>query len=150
MLAAKSGRIVTVASTAGLIGYSYVVAYCAAKHAVVGMTRALAREIARSGVTVNAVCPGFTDTDLVGRAVDTIVAKTGRSADEARGELSRTNPQGRLIDPAEVAAAVGWICLPLLGSHHWAIDCSCRGRSDVMAGMFSRPLPQTRPRRSFR
>jgi NAD(P)-dependent dehydrogenase (short-subunit alcohol dehydrogenase family) len=100
------GRIVNVASTAALKGYPYVSAYVAAKHAVLGLTRSLALETARSGVTVNAVCPGFTDTDLVARSVDRIVEKTGRSPDSARAELARNNPQQRLIDPAEVAAAV--------------------------------------------
>ena len=112
MLAAKHGRIVNIASTAGLIGYGYVSAYVAAKHAVVGLTRALALETAKSGVTVNAVCPGFTDTDLVARSVATITAKTGRSAEEARAELAKTNPMGRLVTPEEVAAAVVFLCLP--------------------------------------
>jgi len=112
MLAAKSGRIVNIASTAGLIGYGYVAAYVAAKHAVVGLTRALALETAKSGVTVNAVCPGFTDTDLVARSVATITAKTGRSAEEARADLAKTNPMGRLVTPEEVATAVAFLCLP--------------------------------------
>jgi NAD(P)-dependent dehydrogenase (short-subunit alcohol dehydrogenase family) len=104
------GRIVAVASTAGLKGYPYVSAYCAAKHAVIGFVRALALETARTGVTVNAVCPGFTDTDLVAESLDRIMAKTGRSRDEALTELVRHNPQQRLIDPAEVADAVLWLC----------------------------------------
>jgi NAD(P)-dependent dehydrogenase (short-subunit alcohol dehydrogenase family) len=104
------GRIVAVASTAGLKGYPYVSAYCAAKHAVIGFTRALALEIATTGVTVNAVCPGFTDTDLVAQSLDTITAKTGRSREDALKELVRHNPQGRLIDPREVAEAVLWLC----------------------------------------
>ncbi len=112
LLAAGSGRIVNVASTAGLIGYGYVSAYCAAKHGLVGLTRALALETARTGVTVNAVCPGFADTDLTAESVATIVAKTGRSPEEARAELADRNPQGRLIQPEEVAQAVGWLCLP--------------------------------------
>jgi 3-hydroxybutyrate dehydrogenase len=112
MLAAGHGRIVNVASTAGVTGYAYVSAYVAAKHALVGLTRALALETARTGVTVNAVCPGFTDTDLVARAVETITAKTGRSAEAARGELAKTNPMGRLVTPQEVAGAVAFLCLP--------------------------------------
>ncbi len=112
MLKARQGRIVNIASTAGLVGYAYVAAYCAAKHGLVGLTRALALETVRSGVTVNAVCPGFTDTDLVARSVGNIVAKTGRSAEEARAELAKTNPMGRLVTPKEVAAAVAFLCLP--------------------------------------
>ncbi|MGO8914713.1 MAG: SDR family NAD(P)-dependent oxidoreductase [Stellaceae bacterium] len=116
MLAAKAGRIVNIASTAGLTGYPYVSAYVAAKHALVGLTRALALETAKSGVTVNAVCPGFTDTDLVARAVETIAAKTGRSAEAARAELAKTNPMGRLVTPQEVASAVAFLCLPGAGA----------------------------------
>lgn len=104
------GRIVAVASTAGLKGYPYVSAYCAAKHAVVGFVRALALETARTGVTVNAVCPGFTDTDLVAESVERIMAKTNRTREEALGEFVRHNPQGRLIDPAEIADTVLWLC----------------------------------------
>jgi NAD(P)-dependent dehydrogenase (short-subunit alcohol dehydrogenase family) len=104
------GRIVAVASTAGLKGYPYVSAYCAAKHAVIGLVRALALETAKTGVTVNAVCPGFTDTDLVAGSLERIMAKTGRSREEALNEFVKHNPQGRLIDPAEVAEAVLWLC----------------------------------------
>jgi NAD(P)-dependent dehydrogenase (short-subunit alcohol dehydrogenase family) len=116
LLAAENGRIVTVASTAGLKGYAYSAPYAAAKHGAVGLTRALAAEFARTKLTVNAVCPGFTDTELMASAVDTIRGKTGRSEGEARAELARFNPQGRLIDPAEVAAAVLFLCLPGSGS----------------------------------
>jgi len=103
------GRIVNVASTAALKGYAYVAAYCAAKHGVLGLTRALAQELARNGVTVNAVCPGYTDTEIVAEAVANIVAKTGRTAEEARASLAASNPQGRLIAPEEVAATVAWL-----------------------------------------
>jgi NAD(P)-dependent dehydrogenase (short-subunit alcohol dehydrogenase family) len=104
------GRIVAVASVAGLKGYPYVSAYCAAKHAVVGLVRALAAETATKGITVNAVCPGYTDTDLVAQSVDQIVAKTGRTREQALGELVKHNPQGRLIQPSEVAETVLWLC----------------------------------------
>jgi NAD(P)-dependent dehydrogenase (short-subunit alcohol dehydrogenase family) len=110
MKACKRGRIVAVASTAGLKGYAYVSAYVAAKHAVVGLARALALEVAAQGITVNAVCPGFTDTDLVAGSIDNIMAKTGRSRDEAVAELAKHNPQGRLVTPAEVADCVLWLC----------------------------------------
>ena len=109
MLTRRWGRIVNVASTAGLKGYAYVSAYSAAKHGVIGLTRALAQEIASSGVTVNAVCPGYTETDLVSTSVAAIMAKTGRSDAEVRAELAKANPQGRLIQPDEVASAVLWL-----------------------------------------
>jgi NAD(P)-dependent dehydrogenase (short-subunit alcohol dehydrogenase family) len=112
MIEARHGRVVNVASTAGLTGYAYVAAYCAAKHAVIGMTRALAREVAGKGVTVNAVCPGYTDTDIVSAALDNITAKTGRAREEALAEIVAHNPQKRLIRPQEVAEAVAWLCLP--------------------------------------
>lgn len=112
MLDEQWGRIVNVASTAALAGYRYVSAYCAAKHAVLGMTRALALEVAARGVTVNAVCPGYTETDIVQDAVANIAAKTGRSAEQAYADLASGNPQGRLVRPEEVADAVAWLCRP--------------------------------------
>jgi NAD(P)-dependent dehydrogenase (short-subunit alcohol dehydrogenase family) len=104
------GRIVVIASTAGLKGYAYVSAYAAAKHAVIGLVRSLALELATTRITVNAVCPGFTDTDLVAGSIDTIMKKTGRGRSDAVSELTKHNPQGRLISPAEVAGTVLWLC----------------------------------------
>jgi NAD(P)-dependent dehydrogenase (short-subunit alcohol dehydrogenase family) len=112
LLEARAGRIVNVASTAGLVGYPFVAAYCAAKHGVVGLTRALALELASTAVTVNAVCPGYTDTDMVKDAVASIVRRTGRSEADARTAIAARNPQKRLIAPSEVAAAVAFLCLP--------------------------------------
>lgn len=106
------GRLITVASTAGLKGYGYVTSYCAAKHGVIGLVRALALETARRPVTVNALCPGFTETPLLQKSVDNIMAKTGKSEEEARAALAETNPQQRLIQPDEVAAAALWLCGP--------------------------------------
>jgi 3-hydroxybutyrate dehydrogenase len=106
----RHGRVVAVASTAGLKGYAYVTAYSAAKHAVVGLVRSLALELATTGVTVNAVCPGFTGTDLLERSIDNITRKTGRSREEAVAELAKYNPQGRLVTPREVADTVLWLC----------------------------------------
>jgi 3-hydroxybutyrate dehydrogenase len=104
------GRIVNVASTAGLKGYAYVSAYCAAKHALVGLTRALALETAARGVTVNAVCPGYTDTDLARESIERVAAKSGRPQAEVLAQYLRDAPIGRLIAPQEVAAAVLYLC----------------------------------------
>ena len=110
MIERGRGRIVAVASTAGLKGYAYVSAYSAAKHAVIGLVRSLALETAKSGITVNAVCPGFTETDLLEGSIDNIIRKTGRNREQAIAELSKHNPQGRLVAPSEVADAVLWLC----------------------------------------
>jgi len=110
MADAGYGRVINIASTAALTGYAYVSAYCAAKHGVVGLTRALALEYAKKAVTVNAVCPGYTNTEIVEQAIDKIVAATGRSRDEALAEMVKVNPQQRLVEPEEVASTVMWIC----------------------------------------
>ena len=106
------GRLIAVASTAGLKGYAYVAPYAAAKHGVVGLCRSLALELAKMPVTVNALCPGFLDTEMTDRSVANIVEKTGMTAEAARATLAATNPQKRLIQPAEVAAAALWLCGP--------------------------------------
>ncbi len=126
MLEAGFGRMVNIASIAGLRGAAYISAYAASKHAVIGLTRALALEYATRNITVNAVCPGYTDTDMVRQAVGNIVQKTGRSESEALAAITATNPQRRLIAPAEVSNAVLWLCRP--GTE------SVTGQSIVIAG----------------
>ncbi|MGI3171074.1 SDR family NAD(P)-dependent oxidoreductase [Pseudooceanicola sp. C21-150M6] len=106
------GRLIAIASTAGLKGYPYVAPYAAAKHGVVGMVRSVALELARKGITVNAVCPGFLDTEMTARSIANIVEQTGRSEQEARAALEATNPMHRLVPPGDVAQAVIWLCGP--------------------------------------
>jgi NAD(P)-dependent dehydrogenase (short-subunit alcohol dehydrogenase family) len=120
------GRIINISSTVGLRGYPYIAAYAASKHGLIGLTRSLALECAKTGVTVNAVCPGYTDTDLVKEAVDVIVEKTGRQADEVRRELAHMSPIERMITPEEVAETVAWLALPS--------SAAITGQSIVVAG----------------
>ncbi|AOO82069.1 SDR family NAD(P)-dependent oxidoreductase [Bosea vaviloviae] len=112
MLERRNGRLIAIASTAGHRGYAYVSAYAAAKHAVIGLVRSLALETARAGVTVNAICPGYTDTDMVAGSINAITTKTGLTDEQALAQLVKDNPQGRLIAPQEVAAAVLYLCGP--------------------------------------
>jgi NAD(P)-dependent dehydrogenase (short-subunit alcohol dehydrogenase family) len=114
MIAAKSGRIVNVASMSGLKAYSHIAAYVASKHGLVGLTKAAAIETAKHGVTVNAVCPGYTDTDMAQQAVANLVA-SGKTEEQARAMILKTIPRGSLIRPEEVAATVGFLCAPAAG-----------------------------------
>jgi NAD(P)-dependent dehydrogenase (short-subunit alcohol dehydrogenase family) len=116
MLEKGWGRIINIASTAGLKGYKYVSAYVAAKHGLVGLTKALALELATKNITVNAVCPGYTETDIVHEAITNIMQKTGRSEEQARAELAAGNPQQKLVQVEEVANAVAWLCQPASGA----------------------------------
>ncbi|MDT8992413.1 SDR family NAD(P)-dependent oxidoreductase [Curvibacter sp. APW13] len=131
MLTARWGRIVNVASTAGLVGYAYVAAYVAAKHGVIGLTKALALEVAKKGITVNAVCPGYTETEILRESIANVVAKTGRSEEDARAEFAKGNPQGRIVQPQEVADTVAWLCLPGSAAIHGQSIAVCGG--EVMA-----------------
>lgn len=110
MLRAGWGRIINIASIASMRGFPYVSGYCASKHAVLGLTRAVALEVATQGVTVNAICPGYVDTDIVRAAIAEIVSKTGRTEDDAMEHFTQSNPQGRLVEASEVASAVSWLC----------------------------------------
>lgn len=126
MQAAKWGRIINIASVAGVTGYGGIAAYVASKHGLVGLTRALALEFAKDGITVNALCPGYTETDMAASAIANVRAKKGVSEDEARAMLAAKNPQKRLIQPEEVASATAWLCGP--GAE------SINGQSIVIAG----------------
>ena len=106
----RKGRLIAIASTAGLKGYAYVAPYAAAKHGVVGLIKSIALEYARKGITANALCPGFLDTEMTERSIANIVEKTGRTAAEARASLEAINPMNRLVPPEDVASAVLWLC----------------------------------------
>ena len=111
MLALKDGSIINIASTAALRGYPYVAAYCASKHGVLGLTRALALEVSAAGLRVNAVCPGFTNTDLLKDSIRKVVLKSGRSEEEVRKEFLKDSPSGRFVEPQDVAKKVVWLCM---------------------------------------
>lgn len=110
--AADSGRLINISSIAGLTGGPYISHYCASKHAVIGLTRALASEWAKTNTTVNAICPGYVRTEMAEGAIHTIIGKTGATRDQAIAELAKSNPQGRLLEVEEVAEIAGWLCHP--------------------------------------
>jgi len=120
------GRIINISSTVGLRGYPYIAAYTASKHAIIGLTRTLALESAKKGITVNAICPGYTDTDLVSEAVENIAATSGRDKENIKTEIENMSPLGRLITPEEVAESAAWLCLPS--------SASITGQAIVVAG----------------
>lgn len=131
MVKAGHGRVVNIASTAARKGFKYTSAYCASKHALLGLTRALALELAPRGVTVNAVCPGWTDTDMLKASVQRIADSTGRSADEARATLEKMNPQGRAVKPEEVAELVYFLCASPAGAAITGAECVIDGGETV-------------------
>ncbi|MAS07115.1 MAG: 3-hydroxyacyl-CoA dehydrogenase [Ahrensia sp.] len=112
MIQGPHGRLIAISSIAGLHGHPYMSAYCASKHGVIGLVRSLAVELAKTGVTVNAICPGYTETPMLTRTIENIMEKTGRTREEAEAPILATNPQGRFIKPEEVAATVLWLCSP--------------------------------------
>jgi NAD(P)-dependent dehydrogenase (short-subunit alcohol dehydrogenase family) len=126
MAKANAGRVVNIASTAGLKGYPKVSAYCASKHGLIGFTRSIAMEYAKSGVTINVVCPGYTETEMLDRAIEELKKSLAKSDAEARAMLARPNPQGHLVTPEEVANTVAWLCSPAASA--------ITGQSIVVAG----------------
>ena len=120
------GRIINISSTVGLRGYPYIAAYTASKHAVIGLTRTLALEAVKKGITVNAICPGYTETDLVSEAIDNIAKTSGRDKFTVKTEIENMSPMGRLVTPEEVAESVAWLCLPS--------SASITGQAIIVAG----------------